>query len=82
MNNLPLISSVLNSFKYINGEIWIIASKKFKNSLIMKNFSKTEKQNGYAFTSKSVKQHIENNEFIKNIRKKLLEERIKKTFPK
>lgn len=47
----------------------------------MKNFSK-KKQNGYAFTSKSVKKHIENNEFIKEIRKKLLEERIKKTFSK
>ncbi len=47
----------------------------------MKNFSK-EKQNGYAFTSKSVKKHIENNEFIKEIRKKLIEERIKKTFSK
>ena len=47
----------------------------------MKNFSK-ERQNGYAFPSKSVKQHIENNEFIKQIRKKLLEERLKKTFSK
>ena len=47
----------------------------------MKNFSK-ERQNGYAFTSKSVKQYIENNEFIKEIRKKLVEERIKKTFSK
>lgn len=82
MYNLPLISSVLNSFKYIKGVIWIIVLKKYQYILIMKNFSKTEKQNGYAFTSKSVKQHIENNEFIKEIRKKLLEERIKKTFSK
>ena len=58
-----------------------ITSKKFRYLLIMKNYSK-ERQNGYAFTSKSVKQHIENNEFIKGIRKKLLEERIKKTFSK
>ena len=55
--------------------------KKFQYILIMKNYSK-EKQNGYAFTSKSVKQHIENNQFVKAIRKKLLEERIKKTFSK
>jgi len=48
----------------------------------MKNFSKTEKQNGYAFTSKSVKQHIENNEYIKEIRKKIMQERIKKTISK
>jgi len=47
----------------------------------MKDFSK-ERQNGYAFTSKSVKQYIENNEFIKEIRKKLVEDRIKKTFSK
>ena len=47
----------------------------------MKNFSK-ERQNGYIFTSKTVKQHIENNEFIKEIRKKLVEERTKKTFSK
>ena len=47
----------------------------------MKNFSK-ERQNGYAFTSKSVKQHIENNEFVKKISKKLLEERNNKTFSK
>jgi len=47
----------------------------------MKDYRK-ERQNGYAFSSKSVKQNIENNEFIKEIRKKLLEERIKKTFSK
>lgn len=40
------------------------------------------KQNGYAYTSNSVKQRIENNEFIKKIRKKLMQERIKKTFSK
>ena len=55
--------------------------KKYQYILIMKNFSK-ERKNGYAFTSKSVKQHIENNEFVKEIRKKLLEERNKKTFSK
>jgi len=42
----------------------------------MKNYSK-ERQNGYAFSSKSIKQHIERNEFIKVIRKKLIEKRIK-----
>ncbi len=47
----------------------------------MKNYSK-ERKNGYAFSSKSIKQHIEHNEFIKVIRKKLLEERSKKTFSK
>ena len=47
----------------------------------MKNFSK-ERQNGYTFTSKTVKQHIENNEFIKEIRKKLVEDSINKTNSK
>jgi len=81
MYNSPLFSSVLHSFKYIYGVIWIITLKKFQNTATMKNFSK-EKQNGYAFTSKTLKQHIENNEFVKAIRKKLVEERIKKTFSK
>jgi hypothetical protein len=73
--------SVLRSFKYIKGEICNIASKKLLDVLSMKNFSK-EGRNGYAFASKSVKQHIEDNEFIKEIRRKLLEERMKKTFSK
>ena len=59
----------------------IYSIKKFHLTSIMKNFNK-ERQNGYAFTTKSVKQHIENNEFVKEIRKKLLEERNKKTFSK
>jgi len=36
------------------------------------------KQNGYAYTNNSVKQRIENNEFVKEIRKKLMQERILK----
>jgi hypothetical protein len=40
------------------------------------------KQNGYSYTSNSVKKRIENNEFIKEIRKKLIQERLKKTFSK
>ena len=40
------------------------------------------KQNGYAYTNNSVKQRIENNEFVREIRKKLMQERIKKTFSK
>jgi len=40
------------------------------------------KQNGYAYRSNSVKQRIENNEFIKEIRKKLMQERIKKPSSK
>ena len=37
------------------------------------------KQNGYAYTNQSVKTRIDNNEFVKNIRKRLMEERIKKS---
>jgi len=38
-----------------------------------------EKQNGYAYTNQSVKTRIENNEFVKNVRKRLMEERLNKT---
>ena len=40
--------------------------------------NKKGKQNGYAYTNQSVKTRIENNEFVKNVRKKLIEERLKK----
>ena len=40
--------------------------------------NKKGKQNGYTYTNKSVKKQIENNEFVKNVRKKLMEERLKK----
>ena len=39
-----------------------------------------EKQNGYSYTSNSVKNCIDNNEFVKNIRKRLISKRIKKSF--
>jgi len=40
--------------------------------------NKKGKQNGYTYTNQSVKTRIENNEFVKNVRKKLMEERLKK----
>ena len=40
--------------------------------------NKKEKQNGYTYTNQSVKTRINNNEFVKTIRKKLMEERSKK----
>ncbi len=40
--------------------------------------NKKGKQNGYTYTNKSVKTRIENNEFVKTVRKKLMEERVKK----
>jgi hypothetical protein len=45
----------------------------------MRNKNK-EKQNGYTYTNISVKRRIDNNEFVKSIRKQLITERIKKTF--
>lgn len=38
------------------------------------------KQNGYTYTNISVKRCIDKNEFVKNIRKQLIAERIKKSF--
>jgi len=38
------------------------------------------KQNGYAYTDTSVKRRIDNNEFVKSIRKQLIADRIKKSF--
>lgn len=42
--------------------------------------NKKGRHNGYTYTNKSVKISIENNEFVKNVRKKITEERLKKTF--
>jgi len=47
--------------------------------------SKKGKQNGYTYTNhtnQSVKTRIDNNEFVKNVRKKLLEGRLKKPSSK
>ena len=41
--------------------------------------NKKGKQNGYTYSNQSVKSSIENNEFVKNVRKKIIEERSKKT---
>ena len=40
--------------------------------------NKKGKQNGYTYTNQSVKTRIDNNEFVKNVRKKLMEGRLKK----
>ncbi len=40
------------------------------------------KRNGWKYKNNSVKNNIENNEYIKNIRKKLIEEKLKKKFEK
>jgi len=36
------------------------------------------KRNGYTYTNKAIRQNIEKNEFVKKIRKKLMEEKLKK----
>ena len=43
--------------------------------------NKKGKQNGYAYTNHSVKTRIDNNEFVKNVRKKLIEGRLSKPSP-
>jgi len=43
---------------------------------------KNGKRNGFNYTDKSAKQNIEHNEVIKNIRKKLVEEKFKKKIQK
>lgn len=43
---------------------------------------KNGKRNGFNYTDKSAKQNIEHNEVVKNIRKKLVEEKFKKKFQK
>ncbi len=35
-------------------------------------------RNGWTYNEKSVKRNIENNHFVKNIRKKLMEQKLKK----
>jgi len=43
-------------------------------------YHRNGKQNGYSYSSKSLKKSIENNEFVKTIRKKLMQEKLKKNF--
>ncbi|MFX0057337.1 MAG: hypothetical protein ACFE85_09140 [Candidatus Hodarchaeota archaeon] len=43
---------------------------------------KNGKQNGYSYANKSLKKSIDNNDFVKNVRKKLMQERLKKNFSK
>ena len=69
--------SVLASFIYVNGIITTINHKKLVVFSLMRS-TKKEKQNGYTYTNQSVKTRINNNEFVKTIRKKLMEERSKK----
>lgn len=40
------------------------------------------KRNGWKYNSNSVKNNIENNEYIKNVRKKLMEEKLNKRIKK
>jgi len=69
--------SVLASFIYIKGIITTITHKKLVVFSLMRD-NKKGKQNGYTYTNQSVKIRIDNNEFVKNVRKKLMEGRLKK----
>jgi hypothetical protein len=39
-----------------------------------------QRQNGYCYSNGSLKEKIEKNKFVKSIRKKLMEERLKERF--
>lgn len=41
-------------------------------------YYKNGKKNSYTYSNGSLKKEIDNNEFVKNIRKKLIEKRLKK----
>ena len=41
-----------------------------------------EKRNGWKYNDESLKERIENNEFVNNIRKKLISKKIEKKFQK
>ena len=75
------ISSVLTSLKYIKGLISNINLKKLKISLTM-GTNHNGKRNGWSYSSISTKKNIENNEHIKNVRKKLMEQKLKKQIEK
>ena len=40
------------------------------------------KRNGWTYNKKSLKSNIENNQYVKTVRKKLMEEKLKKKFQK
>ena len=40
-------------------------------------YYKTDKRNSYTYSNGYLKNNIDNNEFVKNIRKKLMEKRLK-----
>jgi len=40
-------------------------------------YYKNEKKNGYTYSNGSIKKEIDKNKFVKNIRKKLMEKRLK-----
>ena len=41
-------------------------------------YYKNGKKNSYTYSNGSLKKEIDNNEFVKNVRKKLMEKRLKK----
>jgi len=43
-------------------------------------YHRNGRKNGYSYSNKSLKKNIENNEFVKTIRKKLMQEKLKKNF--
>ena len=69
---LVLILSKLTTFKYIKTNL--IFNSTIKSWLFdIKDYSNTLKRdNNWSFNSKDIKDHIEKNEYVKNIRKNLI----------
>ena len=75
------ILSILTSFIYING---VITIRKLYYDMVLGNMGlyNNGKREGWKYNNKSLKIRIENNEFVKNIRNKLMKERIKRRVKK
>ena len=75
------ILSILTSFKYIKVLILLI-DLKFALVLTLMGINGNGKRNGYMYNEKSLKRNIENNQYVKIVRKKLMEAKLKKKFHK
>lgn len=72
------ILSILTSFIYING--LITSSKSLILVLGNMGLYNNGKRDSWTYSNKSLKNKIDNNEFVKSIRSKLMKEKLKKHF--
>ena len=75
------ILSILTSFKYIKVLIQLI-NINIALVLTLMGINGNGKRNGWTYNKKSLKSNIENNQYVKTVRKKLMEEKLKKKFHK